>query len=762
MRRYAWMALALMAIWFWASLAPQVTYPSATSGEPSNEVLTAWPGWGVQQDLGDLSGVVGHFDIWMSSEPKADPRLPVIASLLDAESRDVLRQVTSHVTSSAIPVLRTLTFPSYVVPEGQRLVLQLQIPDEYEYSVNYRLARRQAAYGNAMLNGVADAGPGPLAFAHQVTSSGVRAALNGEPDARMRLILALILSGVAVLTHPRVAGSVRRADTVTRRLTRRVTARWRKLAGPNRESEAGEPPTGLRRVFAAPWYPWPAAVIPILHFLSSNPLHFTASAAILPVAAVLLVVTVAAIGLRLVLRGWYQAAALVTIGIVLFFAYGHVEQALAGQVDQLVLFPTAIAISAAAAWAAIRVPGLALRWTPFLNLATSILLIFQLTTMAGRTLDDAARTLATDSVAKTDTTSHLFEQWPTNLPATRPDIYYIILDGYGRHDALGEFDNSDFLRELERRRFYVATEGMSNYKTSMHSLASSLNLAYLDDLGTRSPKTERDVIELVQNSALVTILKRLGYTYVHLESGQSINSRAPLADILVSFTPAGIGVSRPRLSDERTRYMDSTQNSAFLPAIFRTTALRALVGQSVRISDTSPYVWWAPERALQMFDYLSSPIATSGPKFVFAHIIKPHLPATFDRYGNTIVGQGSDVGFSDSHDSTVPDAYIGQMIFINSLVLQAVDGILANHDHEPIILIAGDHGGPDGYPRHAILSAFHLPGGGNSVLYPTISSVNHFRTTLDSQFGFELGLVPDIKVKHESDQFDMNVIAGHQ
>lgn len=762
MRRYAWVALALLSIWFWASLVPQVTYPSATSGEPSNDVLTAWPGWGVQQDLGQLRGVVGHFEIWMASPRDADIRLTVIASLLDAQDRAVLRQTTSHVTPSDIPVKRTLEFPSYVVPEGQRLVLQLQLAEHEKYPVSYRLAPRQAAYGNAMLNGVADAGSGPLAFAHQVRSSGLRAALNGEPDARIRLILALLLSGLAVLTDPRVAGGVRRADPVTRRLTRRVTTRWRRLAGPNREREAVEPPTGLRRVFAAPWYPWPAAVIPILHFLSSNPLHFTASAAILPVAAVLLVVTVAAIGLRLVLRGWYQAAALVTIGIVLFFAYGHVEQALAGQVDQLVLFPTAIAISAAAVWAAIRVPGLALRWTPFLNLATSILIIFQLTTLVGRMLDDAARTSASDPLTKTDTTSHLFEQWPTNLPATRPDIYYIILDGYGRHDALGEFDNSDFLRELERRGFYVATEGMSNYKTSMHSLASSLNLAYLDDLGTRFPKTERDVIELVQNSALVTILKRLGYTYVHLESGQSINSRAPLADILVSFTPAGIGVSRPRLSDERTRYMDSTQNSAFLPAIFRTTALRALVGQSVRISDTSPYGWWAPERALQMFDYLSSPIATSGPKFVFAHIIKPHLPATFDRYGNTIVSQGSDVGFSDSHDSTVPDAYIGQMIFINSLVLQAVDGILANHDHEPIILIAGDHGGPDGYPRHAILSAFHLPGGGNSVLYPTISSVNHFRATLDSQFGFELGLVPDIKVKHESDQFDMNVIAGHQ
>ena len=752
MPKSPWLLLALAALGLWASLILRVTYPTATSGEPSNQVLTAWPGWGVQQELGTLGGAVGEFDIWMASEPNADPRLTVNASLLDAENRSVLRQLTTHVTPSAIPVLRKLTFPSYVVPEGQRLVLQLQVPHDFTYSVSYRLARPQAAYGNVMLNGVAEAGPGPLAFAHQVTSSGVRAALHGETDARIRLVLALLLTGLAMLAHPRAAAGVWRYGRLGTRLARPAQA-WRWLAGPMSTHAADSPPTGHRRVLALPWYPWPAAVIPILHFLSSNPLHFTASAAIIPVAAVLVVVTVAVIGLRLVVKGWHQPAAVVTIGTVLVFAYGHVEQALADQIDQLVLFPTAVMLAFAAAWAAIRAPELDLRLTPFLNLATSILLIFQLTTLAGRMLDDAARTLPSDPLTTTETTSHLFEQLPANIPATRPDIYYIILDGYGRHDVLGDFDNSDFLQELERRGFYVAAEATSNYITSLHSLASSLNLAYLDDLGLRSPGSKRDAFALVQNSALVTILKRLGYTYVHLESGQAINSRAPLADILVTFTPAGIGVSRPELTSQQIRYFDSTQNAAFIPAIFNTTALRALVGRSIRISDASPYGWWTPERALQMFNYLSAPIATSGPKFVFAHIIKPHLPATFDRYGNMIVGQGSDVGFSDTHDPTVPDAYIGQMIFTNSLVLKAVDGIL-NSDDSAIILIAGDHGGPDGYPRNPILTAVHLADDKGDALYPSISSVNHFRYILDQYFNLGVGLLEDRVVQHNSDDFD--------
>lgn len=719
--RLLWRALALTALGLWASLVPQVTYPSATSGKPSNHVLTAWPGWGVQQDLGQLDGVVGHFDIWMASEPGADSRLTVIASLLDAENRGVLRQTTSHVTPSHIPVVRTLRFPSYVVPEGQRLVLQLQVPDDYEYSVSYRLARPQAAYGNVMLNGMANAGGGPLAFAHQVTNSGLRAALNGKPDARIRLVLALLLSGLAVLTHPRVAGGVRRADPVKKRLARRVSGVWLRFVGPNGEPDTIGPPTGLRRVFAAPWYPWLAAVIPILHFLASNPLHFAVAEAVIPVSGVLLVVTVAMICLRLVLQGWHQAAAAATAFTVIFFAYGHVERVLDGRLDDYQLFPAAIVLAAAAVMIAVRVRDPIARWTPFLNVSAGVLLLFQTLTLVGTASGESSRPSHSEPATVNTVTSHLFSEFPQIAGRDLPDIYYIILDAYGRDDALGEFDNTAFVKELERRGFFVAREATSNYKSSIQSLASSLNLAYLDDLGPRAPKTKRDGIALVQNNALATILKNLGYTYVHLESGQLVSSEAPLADIVVTFAPAGVSVSSSAQEKLPYRYIQPAHSegllqSAFLRTLAQTTALHPLADHWFRPPDTSPYQWWAPERTLQMFGYLTESADLPGPKFVFAHIIKPHKPATFDQHGNMFLSKEGSVGFSDVHDPTVPDAYIGQLIFINSLVLRTVDSILENYEDKPIIVIAGDHGRSNGYPRHAILAAFHLPDGGGNAL----------------------------------------------
>src|SRR5215211_3533742 len=77
------------------------------------------------------------------------------------------------------------------------------------------------------------------------------------------------------------------------------------------------------------------------------------------------------------------------------------------------------------------------------------------------------------------------------LPDTMPpkvttlDIYYIILDGYGRADMLQTihgFDNSKFVNALEERDFVVASRSQSNYPRTIVSLSSSLNMQYLDKM----------------------------------------------------------------------------------------------------------------------------------------------------------------------------------------------------------------------------------------------------------------------------------------
>ncbi len=736
MGRVLWLAFAAGAIWLWASLAPQLTYPTASSGEPAGDVLIAWPGWAVQQDVGVPHETIGRFEIWVSSDPDGG-ELTLLASLVDASTKAVVRQTQLLTTPSYTPVARTLTFPSYPVPPGQRLLLQLEVAPWEGRHVVYGLTLAQPTYANLALNGVADAGRGPLAFGHYVTTSGLRAALHGQPDARTNLALALVLSGLTALTYPGVAARIG---------LRRAALLLQQLAGPPDHASADRPARRRLRVLSTPWHPWPVALIPVLHFLASNPLHFTLRQALVPAAGVLLAVTVGMAGLGLVLRGWHQAAAAVTAVTIVVFAYGHVDLALLLRLDDRVLFPTAAVLAAAAVWLAVRYRGPASQLTPFLNVTAGTLLLFQIVSLAGSAGGVSVRT------------PQLFSP-PTDAHTDRPDIYYIVLDAYGRHDTLGAFDNSPFLAELEKRGFYVAREATSNYRSTIQSLASSLNLAYYHDLPPTGDKTRSDGIELIQNNALAATLQSLGYTYVHLESGNVISNQAPTADIFATFTPAGVVVSR---ADEeaslspvvRATQSEGVRHNSFLRSLIDTTALRPLTGHRFRPRDDSPYEWWSPERAIHMFEFLSAAPHASGPTYVFAHIVKPHPPTNLDRHGNMRISHREQDQFSDDHDPTVPDAYIGQLIFINSLVLKTVDRILENRSRKPIIVLASDHAHYES-DRHAVLAAFHFPDGGSSVLYPSISSVNYFRSMLDYYFGFDLGLLDDIVFDHDSTQFDI-------
>ena len=757
MSRSLWLALALVTLGLVASLVPRVTYTLSSSGAPSGDVLVAWPDWGVEQDLGPLSGQVGHFHIWVSAAP-GGAVVTVRAALVDVSTGQPVRQTSIDVTSALIPTQRSLIFPGYVVKDGQRLLLQLQVaPYESTYVV-YGLAGPQPRLANPTLNRVPDAGSGPLAFDQVQTGFGLRAAIVGEQSERIRIALAAGFGVIAVAAHPRVARALRGAGNAARRLTRRPLIWTRRLERSGPAPDAGDAATPISGLLSVPWYPWPIAATPILHFLASNRLVFAASEAIFPLIVALTIVTGSVLSIRLILKDWHRPSAAVAAVTVIVFAYGHVQNALDERVNERVLFPAAVVLLAVVVGAAVRSNSTLARRTQFFNLVAVILLAFPLASLAGGTAASLGRASSAAAATVDDLTAHLF---PSGLPITRdqrPDIYYIIFDEYARHDALGSFDNTDFLHGLERRGFYVASAATSNYMHSQQSIASILNMSYLDDLENRTPSRYEDLISLGRHHAVGAILKKLGYTYVHLTSGYTITDKAPLADVIVTFAPAGVRIGNEETGYGSTVSAESIFAGRFVRELIQTTALRPLLGHHVAPGNNALYAWWHPNRTLQMFDFLTRLIEVDGPKFVFAHIVKPHSPATFDRHGNAVLGINESDQFSNAHDPSVPDAYIGQLIFINSRILEMVDGILQNNREDPIIVITADHGRRSGAIPHAILTAFRLPGEGDHVLYPSISPVNQFRVIFDYYFGLDLGLLKDLQFEHHQNDIDFREV----
>jgi hypothetical protein len=302
----------------------------------------------------------------------------------------------------------------------------------------------------------------------------------------------------------------------------------------------------------------------------------------------------------------------------------------------------------------------------------------------------------------------------------RPDIYYIILDAYGREDVLRDhlgFDNSAFLAALRERGFYVADCSQSNYHITEYSLSSSLNYDYLDHLNVDN-KIER--IAILKHSAVRSFLEGQGYQIVSAPTGWDMTEWKD-ADVYLDFDH-----SYSALPEFEKLTMD-------------TTLLRIVSDFNLfninRITDNNHR-----SRILSLLNHLKRLPTEQGDLFVFAHFVIPHPPYRFGPNGEWLEGQPEDL----------QTAYLGQVVFINREILQVIDTILARSETPPIIILQGDHGpppqlSPSSAQKMPILNAYYLPGvDADKVLYLSISPVNTFRVVLNSYFGQDLPLLEDI------------------
>jgi hypothetical protein len=320
-----------------------------------------------------------------------------------------------------------------------------------------------------------------------------------------------------------------------------------------------------------------------------------------------------------------------------------------------------------------------------------------------------------------------------------PDIYYIILDGYGRADVLKElyqYDNSTFLDHLEERGFFIASNSQSNYIQTGLSLASSMNLEYLDFFNGVSTENRRPLTEMILDSKVRKTLEGLGYTTV------SIRSEYPLvdlkdADVYIDIEESGLnGFEKMVLSISSLRYLDE----------FGVVEIPAF-------GYKNHWNW-----VLDQFDALDRTATVAGPKFVYVHITAPHPPFVFGSQGELVK---PDMNYSDADGAlyfpstaTYIDGYRNQVEYINKRVASTIDHILRESPNAPIIILQGDHG-PGAYlywesaeksciwERVSILNAYYLPGIEEGKLYAEITPVNTFRLIFDSYFGMQNGLLED-------------------
>ena len=322
-----------------------------------------------------------------------------------------------------------------------------------------------------------------------------------------------------------------------------------------------------------------------------------------------------------------------------------------------------------------------------------------------------------------------------------PDIYYIILDGYGREDMLQtvlDYDNTSFIDALEQRGFFIAVESKSNYPRTLLSLSSSLNMQYLDtmspvmgDSSLRWPVTDTiqhsEVRNILENIEYKTIFFASGWDYTDIRDGDFYEAPYPIM-----------------LKNFENPFLNFTNLS-----ILRYTNRLGIAYPSY---DTHRQI------ISYAFSKLPEVAVIPGPKFVFAHIIAPHPPYVFSRSGDPVNPDYpytlNDPPKNSGGILASRNNYIDQLIFVNKEILRTIDGILENSKDPPVIILQGDHGSGIFvdygsiensclYERYSILNAYYLPGVDKTSIPEDLSPVNSFRYIFNEYFKTEIELLPN-------------------
>ena len=490
------------------------------------------------------------------------------------------------------------------------------------------------------------------------------------------------------------------------------------------------------------------ALLPIVSLLSYNindapPVHALRPAILAILGAALLWML-----LKRLTRDGQTASLITSITLTLFFSYGHVYLGLLGESTSgifrglglvgrpLYLAATWLFLLALAIFAILRARRLRRVMTQAFLLMASVALAFPLGQIVLHEIQ-LSRPWNAEPLAIA----------PEGSPSsqTPPDIYLFILDGYGRADILQEifgFDNSPFLARLEALGFQVADQARSNYTQTGLSLASMLNMTYLDALSPPIPPDSFDrtpLARLVRWSELRSFLEGQGYTIVAMPSGYRL-TELDNADVF-QREPLGAATTLERLAFE-------TSALVTLQDLARSTGRPALLPGYRAHRDRINFV------AAQLKRVPSIP----GPKFVFAHLLIPHPPFVFDARGDPVAQRYPfTLMDGDAFPGTQEEyvrGYRDQVIYVNQLMEELVSTILQASARPPVIVIHGDHGpgsrldwqsaaGTDLRERSAILSAYYLPGAPEGTVYESVTPVNSFRLVLNLYFDANLGLLPD-------------------
>ena len=313
------------------------------------------------------------------------------------------------------------------------------------------------------------------------------------------------------------------------------------------------------------------------------------------------------------------------------------------------------------------------------------------------------------------------------------DVYFIVFDEYGNAASLKQnlgYDNSSIDSFLAAKGFSVQHNSRSNYNLTQFSMASLLNMSYLNGIpADRNIGFEEynNCVSLISNNQVVKTFTGAGYDFENY-SVFGINDQPAIADEF--FLPV-----KTRLITANTFY--ERQMSIYPWWLVRGKSKIGFLWER--------YYFKGFRGNNRVFEKLenSAKNTAAKPRFIYAHLMLPHPPYYYDSTGK--LGELPDI-YKASKELD-PQHYKYSVQYANGKIKSLVNEI--QQKKNAAIIIMGDHGfrkvvnSPDSALFFSNFNAVYFPDKDYHNLYDSVSNVNMFRIVLNKVLRTQFSLLPD-------------------
>ena len=370
--------------------------------------------------------------------------------------------------------------------------------------------------------------------------------------------------------------------------------------------------------------------------------------------------------IRKIIKNGNKAALITGVGVVFFFYFGYVQDALKG----------------------ILVSNIPVNKTSIL-VPISIIIFIILTIYFIKSKNNFESIIKIANVVSITLILVVCVQFIIpGASAEKPNVYHIILDEYTDNEILTKkfgYNNEKFLEFLNNNGFYMHDKLFSTFGSTVKELNVILNMEY--------PKEHRwmyEDYESLNNNKVMSIFSNQDYSVIETNSMMRWKN---FSDV-----------------DTKLCYDTNFINSEFLDQVLGKSIIRYFLEKYQQ--DTRR------DTVRCTFNVLNEiTLKTDGPKYVFSHVYVPHPPFLFGPNGENVIPDRREISGLQSWEN--PQGYVNQLIYATNEITVVIKNIVKN-DPNAIIIVQGDTGTLTGtdiskktmkeiYQAHSILYAVRIP-----------------------------------------------------